>query len=77
MKLRLTGIYEENRFPPTYASSGSAPAIMPPPSQKVVIAQLQHMPSSPLEIHLNVPGELVGDAKIGDEFTLHLERVKK
>ncbi len=70
MKVRLTGISEED------LSTMPAPAgaAVPPAGQKAIIARLT-VPDVPAYYGLHVPYDLIEPAQVGDEFTLHLEKV--
>lgn len=72
MKLELTGILKEAFPPPQPATATEANS---KPTYQVV-ARLGNLDGEPY-VYINVPVEMIGDAQVGDEFTLYLERVKK
>jgi hypothetical protein len=70
MKVRLTGIFEQNEV--AAASSDKET----PPAGPVIIARLDNLPDDPYSSFTVNYAALQG-AQVGDEFTLHLERVNK
>jgi hypothetical protein len=46
-------------------------------SRTITVARLLNQKGDGRKCELELPAEVIGDARIGDEFTLHLERVKK
>jgi hypothetical protein len=75
MQVRLTGITEE----PAYINMpGGGPAIETP-SRRITMARCEvvNQPTPTSYSVILVPYALVEGAQVGDEFTLHLERVKK
>ncbi len=72
MKVRLTAISEEDLSTlPTTATAST-----PSPFEKVVIARLMAI-DMPSYYGIHIPYKVIEGAQIGDEFTLHLERVSK
>lgn len=79
MKVRLVGMHEETRYKLGEVRLGmSEPEQRPVESieEKFVVARLEY-PHGDIHHSISVPVEMVRGAEIGDEFTLHLERVKK
>lgn len=74
MKVRLTGIMEETIVQPQIVEPGAG--AMPAVQEKITIARFE-TPGLPPYYTLVLPAEAVGDAKIGDEFNVFVERVKK
>ena len=73
MKVRLIGINEDVHFDDRGTFPDGTP--LPPVPSKITVARLANVGEYRGE--LVVPYEMVRGAEIGDEFTLHLERVKK
>ena len=77
MKTKLTGINEE----PTYAAfpDGTTIPQAQSPSGTITMARLSvsGLPSPQGYNVIVIPYAVIEGAQIGDEFTLHLERVKK
>jgi len=72
MKVRLVGLYEDDqRWNPAEHAEGKPGWI------RGVSAKLAVHDHDWYKGELWVPAEMIRGAEIGDEFTLHLERVKK
>jgi hypothetical protein len=72
MKVRLTAISEEDLV----NMPASATAATPSPFEKVIVARLA-APDVPGYYGIHIPYKVIEGAQVGDEFTLHLERVPK
>jgi hypothetical protein len=78
MKVELTAISKQSLEPPTATSSGNvgAPSVV---VGTIIMAQFSATDGRGLPQYgagVFVPYELVEGAKVGDVFTLHLERAK-
>ncbi len=73
MKVRLTGITEE----PAYINLPGREAMIEAPSQRITMARCEivNQPTPTSYSVILVPYALVDGAQVGDEFTLHLERI--
>lgn len=72
VRARLKGINEEER------NTMSAPrADGGAPTPVVLRETIVRLEGYDLFTHVAVPAELIGDAKIGDEFEIHFRRVRE
>jgi hypothetical protein len=73
MKVRLIGINEEDRYDHHAPTALTFP---PPRARKAIVARFEGCDGD-VFTHLGLRVEQVDDFRIGDEYTLHLEHVKK
>jgi hypothetical protein len=72
MKFRLTGIREED-LANSPGNTATAAVVASTPVERVVVAELT-APDVPGYYGIRVPYNVIEGARVGDEFTLHLER---
>ena len=78
MKLRLTQLYEDYRYETLSTEIDGESIKINKVKGWCVMARLVLQDNEDSErCSISVPAEMVGGAKVGDSFTLHLERVKE